>query len=185
MDYTNLKKFSIRPITGIYFLLNDTLLVYIGQSKDILRRIQEHRQDKVFTHYCYFECKESELNALEQKYIKRHNPKLNITFSKKERALPEKLTSDDFTNFFGGMVDNTAKLFDEYLVAKINESLVYSRVITKKLKHGKLKFLFADLKSEISTGGSVILRNANGWFMHKNKTYYFKPENGYFSLTCL
>lgn len=64
---------------GIYFLIKDGVIVYIGQSKKVFSRIEAHRDDpkKDFDTACYFECKEEELDAFEVSLIRAFWPKYN------------------------------------------------------------------------------------------------------------
>ena len=64
-------------LCGVYFLINENEIIYVGQSVNIAGRVGGHHKDKVFTHYTYVECPESHLNALEGLYIEKFDPPLN------------------------------------------------------------------------------------------------------------
>lgn len=74
--------------TGIYFLVKDMEVVYVGQSVDILHRISRHRREgKDFDSYSYLLCPEAELNDMEAKYITALMPWLNFTLGRVPRSL--------------------------------------------------------------------------------------------------
>jgi hypothetical protein len=62
----------------IYFLLVGDNIVYIGQTNQILDRIQQHMfSDKSFDYVSIFEVDRKKLNEVEQLYIYLFNPYLN------------------------------------------------------------------------------------------------------------
>jgi len=71
-----------RPICGIYFLIHEKKVIYVGQSTNIMKRLYEHKIRKsfkrIFTSYFIVECDSSELTRLEYAYIKKISPSLNI-----------------------------------------------------------------------------------------------------------
>lgn len=62
--------------SGIYFLVKDKRVVYVGQSVNVFARIPTHR-DKDFDSYAYIPCSRSTLNRLESLYIHLLQPPLN------------------------------------------------------------------------------------------------------------
>lgn len=70
---------SIKPVVGIYFLVDGSRIVYVGQSRDILLRLSAHLKDdeKVFTSFAVVEAEPHELDELEAKYIAKFTPGLN------------------------------------------------------------------------------------------------------------
>jgi len=66
-------------LCGVYFLIKDREIIYVGQSVNIASRIQTHSATKTFDCYSYALCNREELNALETKYIMFFKPKLNYT----------------------------------------------------------------------------------------------------------
>lgn len=66
----------------IYFLKNNERVVYVGKTKNIKRRIKEHK-DKAFDSYDYIKCDESNANYLEDKYIMKYDPKYNRCLNSK------------------------------------------------------------------------------------------------------
>jgi len=73
----NAKIFDLK--CGIYFLINNGEIVYIGQSVNFESRIASHIKDneKQFTHYSYDICQEKDLTIMEALYIKYFSPVYN------------------------------------------------------------------------------------------------------------
>ncbi len=61
---------------GIYFLIDDGEVVYVGQSSRISRRIPEHLKDKKFNRIFLLVVSEN-IDKLEMDYIYKFNPKYN------------------------------------------------------------------------------------------------------------
>jgi hypothetical protein len=72
---------------GIYFLVQDTEVIYVGQSVNIYSRISQH-MDKRFDRYAFVPCEAELLDKLESLYIHTLRPKLNGNYSDKEKAAP-------------------------------------------------------------------------------------------------
>lgn len=70
------KSLSYGDACGVYFLIKDSEIVYIGQSINIASRITQHR-DKEFDSVSYVACHRSELDILESLYILAYQPELN------------------------------------------------------------------------------------------------------------
>ena len=66
--------------SGVYFLIDEGKIVYVGQSVNIYARIPSHH-DKKFDRYSYVPCKPRLLNILESLYIHCLQPKLNFTMN--------------------------------------------------------------------------------------------------------
>ena len=63
-------------LVGIYFLIKDKEIVYIGQSTNVYRRLTAHT-DKHFSGYVVIPCETHELDILESLYIHCLQPKYN------------------------------------------------------------------------------------------------------------
>lgn len=61
---------------GVYFLIKDDEIIYIGQSINIAHRIASHR-DKDFDSMAFIGCLKTDLDVLESLYILAYRPKLN------------------------------------------------------------------------------------------------------------
>lgn len=75
---------SIKKTCGVYFLMHEKEIVYVGQSVNCTLRIGNHLNDgqKAFDSYFFVECPESRLDEMEAKYIVKFRPKYNITIPK-------------------------------------------------------------------------------------------------------
>lgn len=66
---------------GIYFLIEDKRIIYVGQSTSIDNRIHRHRKNGVcFDSFTWFEAPELYLKTIEAYYIRRIDPPLNNDF---------------------------------------------------------------------------------------------------------
>lgn len=70
------KSSSYNNICGIYFLIKNKQIVYIGQSRNIAVRVTGHK-DKDFDSVSYVTCKKELLDITETLYILAYNPVLN------------------------------------------------------------------------------------------------------------
>ncbi len=79
------------PVThftiGVYFLLHENEIVYIGQTKFGLSRVFNHVKNKIFDKYSFIECGIDELNQLESAYIIKYNPKYNKAINKGSKSV--------------------------------------------------------------------------------------------------
>lgn len=67
--------------SGVYFLIREGEVVYVGQSVDVLHRIARHRREgKRFDAFSYIECDSAEMDRLETLYIKSFVPEENLSF---------------------------------------------------------------------------------------------------------
>ena len=71
--------FSQMAVTGIYFLIHEGVVVYVGQARNIRSRVGQHLSEgaKEFNSVAYVRCKLSSLDCLERGYIERLLPKYN------------------------------------------------------------------------------------------------------------
>ncbi len=68
------------PIIGVYFLIRDDQVVYVGQSRNVEARIEHHRAgDKVFNAYALMEVSECDLTVTEAGMILAYQPLYNAT----------------------------------------------------------------------------------------------------------
>ncbi len=74
-------------ITGLYFLIKGTTIVYVGQSTDIYARIAQHSQDvlKEFDSFSVLECPTEHLASPEAHYIYKFRPPLNSSLPRNQR----------------------------------------------------------------------------------------------------
>lgn len=62
---------------AVYFLYHGKEIVYIGKTTNLWSRMSSHHGQKVFDHFSYLACVESELDELERRAILKYRPKLN------------------------------------------------------------------------------------------------------------
>jgi hypothetical protein len=83
--------------SGIYFLCKDKKVVYIGQSRDVLARVNGHIGLKEFDSVMSMLVPEGLLDEAEQYWIKRIKPDLNVRYVKKREKLPRTTRSFSIT----------------------------------------------------------------------------------------
>jgi len=77
------KEYKRKKFRGIYFLIKEDKIVYVGSSTDIMSRIVTHKEidkKKDFDSYSYILLEKhtiKEMHSLEVKYIRNMLPKLN------------------------------------------------------------------------------------------------------------
>jgi len=83
LDNPSIKKLS--SFCGIYFLIHNDDIVYIGQSIDIPNRIRQHRGHYPFDKVHYLEVNKNELTRIEKEYILKYTPRYNKTYLDKNK----------------------------------------------------------------------------------------------------
>lgn len=80
-EILGMPRFSCRDhYTGIYFLVSDGSIVYVGQSRNVHVRVMEHyRSGRSFDSYTYIPCDGASLDVLEAAYIDKFSPEQNVT----------------------------------------------------------------------------------------------------------
>lgn len=70
---------SIAGISGVYFLIDNQTIVYVGQSNNVGNRVLVHKQEGriKFDKFSYIQCELDELNIIESLYIHAYRPKHN------------------------------------------------------------------------------------------------------------
>jgi hypothetical protein len=65
---------------GVYFLIKDKEVVYVGMSTNVGGRLREHRRDKskTFDKFSYMPCPADEAARLEVHYIETLKPRYNL-----------------------------------------------------------------------------------------------------------
>ena len=71
---------------AIYFLVNNDEVIYVGQTKNGLKRILQHG-DKVFNKYSFIEKPIEELDYWEDYYIMKYQPKYNNSYNHNRLSL--------------------------------------------------------------------------------------------------
>jgi hypothetical protein len=63
---------------GVYFLIRDGVVTYVGKTTNVLARLTKHRRmGKVFDSFTFIPCAESEMTQLEGDYIMAYWPAEN------------------------------------------------------------------------------------------------------------
>ena len=83
--------------SGIYFLCKDNEVVYIGQSQDVTTRVNGHVGSKEFDSVTAMLVPKELLDEVEQYWIKRVKPELNIRYLEKPEKRPPKTRSFSIT----------------------------------------------------------------------------------------
>jgi len=65
-----------QKFTGVYFLISNNKIIYVGQSVNIYSRISSHTH-KNFDSFTVLPCPKEHLDVLESLYIHMFNPPLN------------------------------------------------------------------------------------------------------------
>lgn len=74
----------VDDLCGIYFLVRDARVVYVGQSTNVFRRVAQHMNNGMeFDAYHFLPVPVHELDKVEDKYIRLLKPKLNKRGAKK------------------------------------------------------------------------------------------------------
>lgn len=73
---------------GVYFLLKDNEVVYVGQSGNVFSRCSSHVSCKDFDSISWIPCIKSELNNLEADFIVKIKPKLNASMPSNDKYWP-------------------------------------------------------------------------------------------------
>jgi len=84
---------AIQLVCGVYFLMHDKEVVYVGQSVAVLYRVHQHVTEKTkkFNRWCYINVKKEQLDEVEQFYITLLRPKFN------KAGMPRLLAGNDPT----------------------------------------------------------------------------------------
>ncbi len=76
---------DVTSYCGIYFLIKDIKIVYVGKSLNVIRRIGQH-PDKSFDRFAWVLCKPEQLDHLERDYINQFSPPLNVMSNAKKQV---------------------------------------------------------------------------------------------------
>lgn len=118
---SEIKRFA-QPVVrecGVYFLLDDDEIVYVGQSTDIEARISVHynQKKKRFNRYTYLSCSAEYLNDIEAHYIVHLAPKYNVKLPENSRWA----TVKDIKNRYGIAVPKIRKYITEHGIEHVNQ----------------------------------------------------------------
>jgi len=121
-------KCGYSQLCGIYFLIKDNSVVYVGQSKNMVERIHAHARDKDFDSYYFLEVDSNELNNFEAMYITLYQPEYNKIFPKSDLFISFGAL---MTHFDIGRKKLKKVLFGLSIlpVFQSNQSIIYNREI--------------------------------------------------------
>jgi len=69
--------FKVPAQPGIYFLIRNGEVVYVGQSAIPMRRLGDHARDKIFDSVAFVPCPLEDVKKVERQYIKQFQPVYN------------------------------------------------------------------------------------------------------------
>ncbi|MDE1545956.1 GIY-YIG nuclease family protein [Dechloromonas agitata] len=69
---------SLEKTCGVYFLVKEERIIYVGKSRDVYKRIGQHEKTKQFDRITVIECSERDVDRLELIYIEKFKPILNV-----------------------------------------------------------------------------------------------------------
>lgn len=137
---------AVSGITGIYFLLLNKEVVYVGQSVNVYARIAQHSYDKKFDSIFIHECEKENLTDLENLYIYSLKPKLNSVVIGGERGGYKRKESLKAIGNLGTVV----KASDQKQNANVPKAL--------------------------PPQGGFIKSNGIVWFKYNNEVFHFTPD---------
>ncbi len=73
----NLKSYQSSSIGYVYFLCSESMVVYVGQTVDLVSRLRAHRSSKEFDDVKYIEVRQDEALEIEGAFIRALRPPLN------------------------------------------------------------------------------------------------------------
>lgn len=97
--------------SGVYFLVNDARVVYVGQAVNIHSRIHAHLGIKAFSHFAFVLCPPSHLNILESIYIHLLRPSLNGEIQPGVKHAP--ISLNDLLDKISSITDESAFITDK------------------------------------------------------------------------
>lgn len=103
---------------GIYFLFDGEEIVYVGQSKDVCRRVGNHRlkkrehEPKTFDKFAFIQCDAEKIDEIETFYIAKFNPKYNNHLP---NGVKSKWTSVNYlkTKYYDAFTERELRIFIE------------------------------------------------------------------------
>lgn len=126
---------SIYPVSGVYFLIHDKVVIYVGQSKDIVKRLNGHK-DKFFNFVLYQPCIPKHMIKTEDYYIRILNPKYNINYNNGKRINLSTISKYITFTVLNEMKVGTYFTGDELvkLVCEKSEKTPYSSTVLKYMR---------------------------------------------------
>lgn len=70
---------ALNSLSGVYFLIRDGKVTYVGQAKNVMARINAHIGEKQFDSFSFLPVAADKLDAIEALYIVWLRPAENVT----------------------------------------------------------------------------------------------------------
>lgn len=89
------RQIPVTLVSGVYFLIKDNEIIYVGESENIIYRIGQHLKAYDFDSYSYIKIdgNKDELRKNETAYIHDFKPSLNKAFPKHQHAVATAIQS--------------------------------------------------------------------------------------------
>ena len=130
--------------SGIYFLLLDDEIVYIGQTTKGFARMIKHIENKKFNFFTYIELPKEQLNLIEIINIIKYKPIYNKqTFSYIDRPLETMINICN--NLFGFKIHNNKNLVENHIISMIQDKKIYPYIV-KFQNRNKIFIRASDIK---------------------------------------
>lgn len=130
--------------SGIYFLLKDKKIVYVGQTTRGYCRIFQHINNKDFDSFSYFDCDKKELSKIESSLILKYRPKYNKVISRDEYRTVKRVNKLVYKCGYILRFKELQKIIDELNLEKFefnNESVIKKEDIKKIVEYLRIKEL--------------------------------------------
>ena len=115
---------------GVYFLKQDDNIVYVGQSRDMEKRIGQHK-NKTFNDVSFLECEPNVLYEMESNYIIQHQPMYN-KYGLIKRTIAQKTLAVTASKTFHTEVSKFCKghniSVSSFMKKAIKESMIKVRI---------------------------------------------------------
>lgn len=106
----------------VYFLIDGSEIVYVGQTTMGISRVLAHCGVKIFDSYSTIDCPASELDEMESNYIHKFNPKYNITLPYNKKYISKAKLKEEY-RVAGSAMNKVMRLYG----IKANDSGCYDR----------------------------------------------------------
>lgn len=114
-------------ISGVYFLIKQQEIVYIGQSKNVMARLTAHDRENVgeFDSFSWIHCPSGFLDEFEARCIFAFLPRLNKAFPKNRKILTRREAKAAVLETYGQKLTNEILSSPDVLSIEIREGLRY------------------------------------------------------------
>lgn len=161
--------------SGCYFLYNNGIIVYVGESNNVFGRIGEHIREgsKIFDEFEFIECNEEERQNMETFLIDIIKPKYNLSRGKGnikiQKAINNNIKSNEkkYKDFCINIYNNVEKNID---IKRLEELL--------EITYPRLMIFLEELKAPLFKDNITNHFFINKYWLYNNlKELYKKYEN--------